>query len=841
MVMSLLIALICLTIFAYFPARLKRQARSAIADKAFSMSEMAAFSLGPALATGDRPKVAEALVGIRGNPDLVYLMVLDASGQPFGWFNESIAAQYRYGSFPMSRREGLFPARNQPGGPRFAASEATAGGFSSDDKIYQSTTTIRDRGHLVGRIFIGLSLDRLNEEIARSRATIALVSLIIFTLGVVASFVLSRAVTGPLRAVVKTAERISAGDMQQRAAVPYDDEVGQLARSFNVMLDRLGAAHDDLEILNQGLEARVELRTAELRDEIEERKRAETLVRSSEERYRLLYERNLAGVYVSDVNGRLLACNDACARVFGYSSGPELMRERGTIAYQKASDRKEIIDRLKREGAVINQEVQLWGREGATVWALENVRLVEGVEGRLPTMEGILLDISDRKRAEQEVEYKAYHDSLTGLPNRRLFEDRLTIALALARRTGRSVAVMFLDLDEVKSINDTFGHQTGDLVLKEVAGRLRSSLREEDSVARVGGDEFTILLPDINDEADASLVAEKILACFTQPVHVEKDEIHLTTSIGVAVYPTDGDNVEALLRNADATMYRVKEAGGNNFQFSSHITGRRMGRQSMEEELRRAIERDELTVFYQPQVDIHTREVVGVEALVRWKHPEHVLIEPSGFIGLAEQTGLIIPMGELVLRKACRQIKRWEMAGLASLRVAVNVSARQFHQRDFVGMVERILNETSLDSRLLELEITESLAMQRSDWTIKILGQLREMGIGIAMDDFGTGQASLSYLKRFPIDKVKIDKSFITEIASQKSDASIVTAILLLANSLNLRTVAEGVETEEQCQILARLDCQHIQGYLISRPVSADVFQRRFLVQMAATANATRA
>jgi len=833
--MTLLIGLISLVIFTYFPNRLKDQANGSLVEKAYGLTEMAAFSLGPGLSERDPARVAEALVGMRKNPDLVYVIVFDGSGNLFTSFNEKVAEKYEFSRIPMNHADEprLVPAGGERAAPRTMQHREVRGGFSPTGEIFQTTVPVRFHGRAVGRIFAGLSVDRVNEEIRRSRATIALVSLLIFTIGVLAVFALSRLLTGPLSRIAQTAELISAGDTTHRATVTYDDEVGQLARSFNVMVDKLGTAQQALESLNQSLESRVEIRTRELREEIDERRRAEDAFRNSEERYRLLFERNLAGVYVARVSGQLLSCNDACARIFGYDSGEELMTERGIIAYSERRDRQAIIERLKRDGTVTNEEVQLWARDGETVWALENVRLVEGRNGDAATLEGILLDINDRKKAEQDIEYKAYHDALTALPNRRLFKDRVNVALAHAKRAQLQSAVMFLDLDDLKVINDTLGHATGDILLRRVARRIVESVREEDSVARVGGDEFTVLLPAATEQ-EAAAVARKILDRLAQPIVIEDDEIHVTTSIGIAMYPNDGGDVETLLRNADGTMYRVKAQGGNDYQLSSRTAGKALGRQSLEQELRRAIDRDELTVYYQPQVDIKTREIKGLEALVRWKHPDHVLIEPAGFIALAEQTGLIIPIGEIVLRKACSQMILWQAAGFERIHVAVNVSARQFHQRDFIGMVERVVAETGLECDCLELEITETIAMQKSDWTIRMLNQLKEMGISIAMDDFGTGQASISYLKKFPIDKVKIDRSFVTDVALGGSDASIVTAILQLANGLNLRTVAEGVETEEQCHFLQEQGCEQIQGYLVSRPVAPDVFQKRFLMQQTA-------
>jgi diguanylate cyclase (GGDEF)-like protein len=406
-----------------------------------------------------------------------------------------------------------------------------------------------------------------------------------------------------------------------------------------------------------------------------------------------------------------------------------------------------------------------------------------------------------------------------------LFLDRLTVAVAHARRRQQPLAVMFLDLDDLKVVNDTLGHGAGDQLLQMVADRLASCLRQEDTLGRIGGDEFTLLLPDVSTQEDASAVAEKVIHQIQQPFVIGEDEVRVTTSIGIAMYPADGEDPETLLENADGTMYRVKEKGGAAYQFfsSGAITRKALGRMSMEESLKHAIEREEFVVFYQPQVDSKTREVVAVEALVRWNHPDAGLIEPSGFISLAEYTGLIVPIGEWVLREAARQTTVWHQEGMPRLRVGVNVSARQFHQRDFLGMIDRALEETKLAPHLLELEITETMAMQKSDWTIATLQRLRDRGIGIALDDFGTGQSSLTYLKRFPISTVKIDRSFVSgPTRAAVADPPIVEAILHLAASLKLRTVAEGIETAEQWNFIASRGCSEMQGYYVSRPLKAE-------------------
>ncbi|PYQ51589.1 MAG: hypothetical protein DMF59_07400 [Acidobacteria bacterium] len=463
------------------------------------------------------------------------------------------------------------------------------------------------------------------------------------------------------------------------------------------------------------------------------------------------------------------------------------------------------------------------------MWALENVRLIPGDGGDEPTLEGILLDINDRKRIEGDIAFRAYHDELTSLPNRALLLDRVGVAMANVQRKKQRLAVMFLDLDALKVVNDTLGHGVGDSLLKMVAGRLSEALRRGDTVARVGGDEFVILLPEISREADAQRAAQKILRTIAKPYVLESDELHITASVGVAIGPRDGATPESLIRNADGAMYRAKQSGGNRFELYSHVGPGIIGRTAQEAELRQAIDRDEFLLYFQPQVTIDSREVVGVEALVRWNHPERGMIEPAGFIPVAEQTGLITVLGEIVLRKACQQGVEWQRSGCLVPRIAVNVSPRQLYQRDFVGMVTRILNMTGFDPHLLELELTESMAMQKSDRSRAILKNLRGMGIAIAVDDFGTGQSSLSYVKQFAVDTVKIDRSFVIDVVRKKSDQSIVSAVLLVANQLKLRTIAEGVETDAQCEFLQERGCREIQGYLISRPLPADRLRRTFL------------
>ncbi len=822
LVVTLLFAAFSIAIFLYFPAKMRSQAIDAVAQKATAIAEMEALSVASGLADHDRVAVAAAAANLRHNPDLVYFVLLDERGEVFASFNDLVARASDFGSLARS------VSTPPPSGIALESrgrGRAPGGTISGDGSTYSVGTPVVLRGRRVGTLVAGFSLLEVRQDTDRSRAMVALATLLAFTVGTGVIFAISTLITRRLKRIALAAESISAGALATRVDSTGSDEVGQLARGFNLMLDRLAAAQGDLEMLNCTLEQRVEERALQLGAETEERQRAQ-------ESYRLLFDRNLAGVYIATVEGLVLTCNDACARLFRYESREELLAAKGTIAYMNLHDRDSIMRRLREDGAILNEEVELRAQTGESVWAIENIRLIAGEAGEAgeaSTLEGILLDTTDRKRGEQEIAFKAYHDSLTGLPNRALLLDRMAIALAQATRKGQHPAVLFLDLDDLKTINDTLGHAMGDDVLRLFARRLEEIVREGDTVARVGGDEFVILLPDAEDAATAEVVARKVLMSSIQPLVIEDEELHVTSSLGIAIYPEDGLNADDLLHAADSAMYRVKQAGGSNFGFANQTAIRSMGRLSLESELRAAVERDEFVLHYQPQVTIDTRALCGAEALVRWQHPERSLVAPAGFIAVAEQTGLIAAIGEIVLRKACQQGTDWLHAGLSSLRISVNVSPRQFYQRDFVGTVERILAETGFDPNSLELEITESVAMQKSDRSIRQLRELRSMGITIAIDDFGTGQSSLSYLKDFLVDTVKIDKSFVSGISTRANDQSIVTAVLLLANELGLRTIAEGVETEEQAAFLRTRGCAELQGYLISRPLPAGPFQNGFM------------
>lgn len=442
-----------------------------------------------------------------------------------------------------------------------------------------------------------------------------------------------------------------------------------------------------------------------------------------------------------------------------------------------------------------------------------------------------------RRQAEDRVRHLAHFDDLTGLPNRTMFNQRLSHALARARRAEEPLAVLFIDLDRFKNVNDTLGHDAGDQALVEISQRLRGCLREVDTVSRLGGDEFVVLIEGAGQPADAAEVAQKILAAVARPVVLEEQEFHLTASIGISTWPGDGDDLLGLMKNADIAMYRAKEQGKNIFQFySAQINTHTLARVALESDLRHALERNEFLLHFQPKVDIPGNRIVGVEALVRWQPPGKALVPPGLFIPLAEETGLIVPIGEWVLRTACLQNKAWQDAGLPRLRIAVNLSPRQFTHEHLLEDVARMLAQSGLDAADLELEITESMVMRDPERAITLLGGLKAMGIHLSMDDFGTGYSSLSYLKRFPLDSVKIDRSFIRDLPGDSDDAAITQAIIAMAHSLRLGVIAEGVETQDQLRFLRANGCDEMQGYLFSKPLpEADI---TLLLRRAAAASA---
>ncbi|HYH41107.1 MAG TPA: EAL domain-containing protein [Burkholderiales bacterium] len=498
----------------------------------------------------------------------------------------------------------------------------------------------------------------------------------------------------------------------------------------------------------------------------------------------------------------------------------------------------------KKEGRVT---LRNYRKDGTLFHNELHIAPVRSSKGHVTHYVGILNDITDTKRYQEELEHHVNHDALTGLANRHLLQDRLQQALFRANRRELSCAVMFLDLDHFKLVNDGLGHHVGDLLLKEVARELELVLRPEDTVARFGGDEFVLIATEVQSLAEVTEIAERIIARLCAPVALDGQEIAVSASLGVAIYPQDGETVDELLKNADAAMYHAKEGGRNAFSYYRREMNVAVSSQfAMKTKLAKAVENDELLLHYQPQADSKTIQLVGFEALVRWEHPELGRVAPDQFIPMAEESGLIVPIGEWVLLRACRLAADLRARGLDCGRVAVNLSARQFYQVNLAKMIERILHESGLPPHCLELEITESMMMGNTDKVLRILSELKEMSIQLAVDDFGTGYSSLGYLKRFPIDRLKIDRSFIDDVATSQHDATITKAIISLAHNLNLQVIAEGVENRGQLDFLASNGCDEIQGYLLSRPLDESAL-RRFvqgdqpLIKLVALESAARA
>ncbi len=435
-------------------------------------------------------------------------------------------------------------------------------------------------------------------------------------------------------------------------------------------------------------------------------------------------------------------------------------------------------------------------------------------------------DITDLRQSEETIRHLAYHDALTDLPNRALFSDRLTVALAQAHRTGQGLAVMFLDIDRFKLVNDTLGHPAGDELLRKLAVELGVLVREGDTVARAGGDEFTLLLTGIAGRAEVGTIADRVLETVRRSRTISGQQVTVTTSIGVALFPRDGADAQTLLRNADTAMYRAKQHGRDNYQdYTPAMSAEVRDRVSLEAELRHATAHSEFVVHYQPQIEAASGRITGAEALLRWNHEQRGLVHPAEFIAVAEETGLIVPMGEWVLRAACEQNKRWQDAGLPPITICVNLAARQFQQANLVDVISRTIHETGLAASHLELEITEGTTIQDPEFAASVLRQLREMGIRVSIDDFGTGYSSLNYLKRFRIDRLKIDRSFVNDLTTDHNDAAIATAMIAMAHGLGLTVVAEGVETDAQLDFLLKQGCDYFQGYLLGEPMPASEFE----------------
>jgi diguanylate cyclase (GGDEF)-like protein len=641
-----------------------------------------------------------------------------------------------------------------------------------------------------------------------SRENLALAGVVALALSLIASGLFARGFVRPIQAIQHATERIRSGDFATRIASARRDEIGDVARAFDAMLDHLQESLDELKrsrahLDNAQRRARIgsfeiDLATGEIEGSLQ-----------------------LRALYQLDESDKPIDPQELLGRVH-----PE---DRSAVA--------ESISQAMRSGSPFSADFRVLLPDGAERVVHCQAQVATGPNGEAQRLEGTAQDVTERRRAEEQIRFLAHHDSLTGLGNRRMFTERLHASIENARRRGVMLGVLFLDLDHFKRINDTLGHTLGDELLRGVAARLVQCVRASDAVgrtgaefataiSRLGGDEFTILVDRIADPQGLSLVAERILELLARPFDLGGHEVVIGASIGIAAWPLDGDDVDTLLRNADSAMYHAKEHGRGQYQFyTESMNAAALRRLEIEQRLRAGIARGELEVHYQPKLDLRSHRVAGFEALVRWRDPERGLVSPGEFIGVAEQSGLIVAIGQIVLDQACRQIASWEKDRNGPpgwWRVSVNVSARQFENGDLVETVRRVLRETGARAERLELEITESTVMHDEKSVIATLAELRAIGVAVSLDDFGTGYSSLSYLRSLPVDTLKIDMAFVRNIANSEEDAALTAAIVSMGKARGLRVIAEGVETTDQRRLLASFGCDEIQGFLIAAALPAE-------------------
>jgi diguanylate cyclase (GGDEF)-like protein/PAS domain S-box-containing protein len=557
-------------------------------------------------------------------------------------------------------------------------------------------------------------------------------------------------------------------------------------------------------------------------------KHSEEIAHESEERLARVVEASVDGIAIVNLDGKVVFANQAAREMFDISESDignaSFLNQGLTITPASSSNNANITNPVQHVlttgSPAFGIELLFTKADNSIITVSENIAPLHDEADRITGAVISIRNTSEQKTNEDMLNYLAYHDALTKLPNKSLLEDRLHMQLSQAKQTNNPLAIIYLDLDNFKTINDTIGHSAGDEVIRKTSERLMKCLRRSDTIARVGGDEFVLILPEVSEKSEIDAIAEKIIRSMRHPIPISDQEFYVSASMGISLYPNDGDDVSALLRNADAALGKAKELGKNIYSYySPSMNDHALEHLLLENDLRKALARRQLTLFYQPLIDFTTDEVVGMEALIRWQHPKLGLVPPSEFISIAEEIGLINPIGDWVLREACRQNKAWQDEGYKPIRVSVNVSARQFHRNDLVAQIKQALDESGLAPEYLEIEVTEGTLMHDRTVATKTLEELRDIGVHIALDDFGTGYSSLSYLKNFPIGRLKIDQEFIRSLADDPNDAAIVSSILEMARSLRLNAVAEGVETETQLNMLNSLNCNEMQGYLFSRPL----------------------
>ncbi len=618
----------------------------------------------------------------------------------------------------------------------------------------------------------------------------------------------------------------------EKASTYYTNAQMRLAQSI---VDATALALSNL-LFREKQEIIIEERTAEISLKNKELERVvKELQRLSREKELILHSAG-EGIFGLDIEGEITFSNPAAAKMLGYDDKEELIgKSYHSIFNRIKANRLNYIDEFT---TYIDNNLTNYGtneeffRKDGSGFPVEYVVSPIKEDDKLSGYVVIFKDITVRRQLEEKIKFQAYYDSLTSLPNRVLLKDRLSQAITNATTHQEKLAVLFIDLDRFKLVNDTLGHSFGDFLLQKVAVTLKRCVPKGATVSRQGGDEFTIILPAIRNQEEITFVTNKIIEAFSQPFNIKENEIYIKPSIGISIYPDDGEDVDALIKNADTAMYRSKELKGNNFQFYNCSMDKRNLRDAkVENGLHKALENNEFEVHYQPQINSKTNKLIGVEALLRWNHPTMGVVSPVDFIPIAEETGLIVPIGEWVLRTACKQVKTWHELGLGPLVVSVNLSARQFEKQDLVQLVKDILEETKLHPSFLELELTENLIIKNTASTLETMEKLRDLGIKISIDDFGTGYSSLGYLKNFPINTLKIDRSFVNGVVGDLANAAITNTIITLADNLSLNVIAEGVETEDQMKFLSSKGCFLMQGYMFSPPIKAEDLMEKYFSQ----------